>query len=111
MPAHLVEDYKAALRTKTVASLEHEIRILETYSDPRGLQLIPIVREIIQERKRDRTHSRKGAGGSPEVGFGFMTRSQKAAYNAKMAARRRSRERAATKRATSGRKARFTRRN
>ena len=113
MPKHLVEDYKAALRTKTVAVLEHEIRILETAEDPRSLQLIPIVREIIRERKRSHTHShshaRRGAGGSPEVGFGFMTRSQKAAYNAKVAARRLNRERAATKRAT-GHKARSTRR-
>jgi len=106
-PKHLVEDYKAALRTKTVAALEHEIRILETAVDPRSLQLIPIVQEIIRERKRG--HSRRVARGSPEVGFGFMTRSQKAAYNAKMAAQRLSKERAATKKAT-GHKARSTRR-
>jgi hypothetical protein len=106
-PKHLVEDYKAALRTKTVAALEHEIRILESAVDPRSLQLIPIVQEIIRERKRG--HSRRVARGSPEVGFGFMTRSQKAAYNAKMAAHRLNRERAATKRAT-GHKARSTRR-
>jgi hypothetical protein len=50
------------------------------------------VEDIIRERQID---SRRSDG----IGFGFMTPEQKIAYKAKMAQRRRERERAEAKRA------------
>ena len=93
IPPHLIEHYKAVMRKGTTEELYIEIENLNADPNPIArFQLVPVVEDIIRERQID---SRRSDG----IGFGFMTPEQKIAYKAKMAQRRRERERAEAKRA------------
>jgi len=83
IPPYLMEEYKAVMRKGTTEELYIEIENLKLDPNPVARsQLVPAVEEII--RQREVLDSRR----NDEIGFGFMTPEQKAAYRAKMAARR-----------------------